>query len=232
MKSALLILGLLVTAAAPAHAQNDDRRTRAKILVTEGLRAQDEGRYDDAIARYQEAFRLLPHPEILFNLGQAYRLAGDDENALAYYRRYLAADPEGRVVADAKRWVAELEAAIDARRRARPRDRGRPFRIAGIASGGAGVVTIAIGIGFGVKARNISDDLSQQEVAWTEATLARQDQGRRAEKTMYVCAGLGAAAIVAGGVLYVVGMKKTEASLTIAPSVDGETVGLVAVGTF
>ena len=232
MRALYLVILLAVLAPRPAHA--DDKRSRAKHHVTEGLRAQDAGRYDEAIAHYNEAYRLVPHPEILFDLGQAYRLAGDEDSALVYYRRYLAADPEGRVVEEARRWIAELEAAIDAREQAAAaaaaarRDRGRPLRIAGLASGGVGVVLVAVSVKLGVDARRISDELSQHEGAWTDAVLARQDEGERAERSMFVCAGAGAAALVAGGVLYLLGSRDA----VVAPQVDGETVGLVAAGRF
>jgi len=240
----VLLLVLLVPRVAPAQ---DDaaRRALAKHHVAEGLRAQDAGRYDQAIAHYQEAYRLVPHPEILFNLGQAYRLGGDDDNALVYYRRYLAADPDGRVVDDARRWVAELEAAIAVRDQAAaaaearaaaarpPPDRGRPLRIAGLASGAAGVISIGVAVKFGFDARGISDDLSQQDGAWTDAILARQDEGRRAERTMFVCAGIGAVAVIAGGVLYAIGHRSApEGAIVVGPILDGDTTGVAAVGRF
>jgi hypothetical protein len=60
---------------APAPA-NVGAREAARQLVDEGIAAQDAGDYDTAIARYMRAFALDPHPVLLFNVGQAHRLAG------------------------------------------------------------------------------------------------------------------------------------------------------------
>jgi tetratricopeptide (TPR) repeat protein len=97
---------LVVLAASPARA--DPLTDQAKRDVAAGLAAQSAGRYDEAIALYKKAFDAVPHPEIAFDLGQAYRLKGDADTALGYYRRYLAVAPNGRVARDARHWVAEL----------------------------------------------------------------------------------------------------------------------------
>jgi len=105
-----LVVAAIAAAAAPAH--GDPVKDQAKRDVSAGLAAQGAGHYDEAIALYNKAYEAVPHPEILFDLGQAYRLKGDAETALGYYRRYLAVEPKGRVAADAKRWMAELEKLI------------------------------------------------------------------------------------------------------------------------
>ncbi|HEX3762143.1 MAG TPA: tetratricopeptide repeat protein [Kofleriaceae bacterium] len=102
----ILATGVLVLSARPACA--DELTDQAKRDVAAGLAAQKAGHYDEAIALYKKAFDAIPHPEIVFDLGQAYRLKGDAETALGYYRRYLAVEPNGRVARDARHWVAEL----------------------------------------------------------------------------------------------------------------------------
>jgi tetratricopeptide (TPR) repeat protein len=106
------ILGLLVLVWLVASSSADTLTDQAKRDVTAGLAAQSEGRYDDAIALYKRAYDAVPHPEILFDLAQAYRLKGDAETALGLYQRYVAVEPRGRVAADARRWVAELEKIV------------------------------------------------------------------------------------------------------------------------
>lgn len=110
----LLLLGSLA-------ARADDLKDQAKRDVSAGLTAQSAGRYDEAIALYKKAYAAIPHPELLFNLGQAYRLKGDVETALEYYRRYLAAEPSGRVAGDANRWVSELGKRLADRKREQDR---------------------------------------------------------------------------------------------------------------
>jgi tetratricopeptide (TPR) repeat protein len=109
---ALMALAALAIVTCPARAEEGDLKARAKQHVNQGLIAQDEHRYDDAIAAYDQAYELVPHPEILFNLGQVYRLKGDHAASLHYYRKYLAVDGKGRVAPEAKRWIAKLEKMV------------------------------------------------------------------------------------------------------------------------
>jgi hypothetical protein len=101
------LIGVVLVLAAPA-ARADDRKDQARRDVAAGLAAQGAGHYDEAIALYKRAYEAIPHPELLFNLGQACRLKGDAEAALGYYRRYLAAEPNGRAAGDAQRWIDAL----------------------------------------------------------------------------------------------------------------------------
>lgn len=87
MKIALvitLIAALHTTAAAEPTAEDH---------FNKGQEAYDRGDYSVAIGEWQESFRLSGENALLFNLAQAYRLHGDCENALATYRRFVAADP-------------------------------------------------------------------------------------------------------------------------------------------
>ena len=75
----------------PSHT---DRQT-AKALVNQGIAAQNAKDYDKAVELYNKAFALIPHPILLFNIGQAHRLAGRLDRAVTFYERYLANDPNG-----------------------------------------------------------------------------------------------------------------------------------------
>src|SRR5262245_57508804 len=119
MRLPKLIVVLLLLGSLAARA--DDLKDQARRDVSAGMTAQTAGHYDEAIALYKKAYAAIPHPEILFNLGQAYRLKGDAETALDYYRRYLAAEPSGRAAGDANRWVTELGKQIADRKREQDR---------------------------------------------------------------------------------------------------------------
>lgn len=126
MRLPRLIVVLLLVGSVAARA--DDLKDQARRDVSAGLAAQSAGRYDEAIALYKKAYAAIPHPEILFDLGQAYRLKGDAEAALDYYRRYLAAEPGGRAAGDANRWVAELGKQLADRKRELDRKAGDSAR--------------------------------------------------------------------------------------------------------
>jgi tetratricopeptide (TPR) repeat protein len=105
----LVIAGFLCTSAV-AFADNavDEARQKARAHFRAGTAFYEVGGYDRAIVEYEEAYRLLPLPELLFNLGQAARLKGDVKLAAAYYRRFLEAKPTGELTDEARARLREL----------------------------------------------------------------------------------------------------------------------------
>lgn len=98
---AALIVAVLgvVAAGAPAAADEPadaELETRARELIDSGQRHFDVGEYDEAIADYREAYRLVPRPGVLYNLGQAFRLKGDCLTASRMYRNYLRVEPASK----------------------------------------------------------------------------------------------------------------------------------------
>jgi tetratricopeptide (TPR) repeat protein len=116
MRAAAILLALLV--ALPARADTAVEKARAHYRTGEAhFRA---GRYDEAIAEYQAAYALANRPELLFNIGSAYRKkaeqthdAADKRAAVDYYRRYLGADPAARAAADATVYIHSLERELE-----------------------------------------------------------------------------------------------------------------------
>jgi len=92
---------LAVRAQAPAEAAGDDQeaRTRAKALFETGVAAYEAGRYEDALASFQEAFRVRPHPLVRVNIANCYDKLGKPLEALFHFEQFNAADvgsPEQR----------------------------------------------------------------------------------------------------------------------------------------
>lgn len=98
MRLASVLLALtLGGGAAPALAQSkpDPNEERAKELYQNGAMLYEEGRYDDAIVAWQEAYRLSERAELLFNIANAQERLGKYQDALdtlGRYRAYAAAD--------------------------------------------------------------------------------------------------------------------------------------------
>lgn len=94
----LLIRGTTVDAQ-PTPASPDfpseNQRAEAEQLTDEAIAAQEAQDYDTAIELYKKAYQRVPHPVLLFNIGQTNRLAGNLVEAELFYRRYLERDPEG-----------------------------------------------------------------------------------------------------------------------------------------
>src|SRR5437763_9653144 len=55
------------------------------------------GTYDEAIAEYEEAYRLKPHPNVLYNIAQAYERLLDYAQSVVWFERYLAEAPKDAV---------------------------------------------------------------------------------------------------------------------------------------
>jgi tetratricopeptide (TPR) repeat protein len=87
MRTLLLSLALLVST---AHA---DDKARAKALYETGLKHYNLAEYDLAIKAWKESYLLSKRPLLLFNLGQAYRLAGDCTQAMTFYDSYQREEP-------------------------------------------------------------------------------------------------------------------------------------------
>jgi tetratricopeptide (TPR) repeat protein len=70
-----------------------DDRAVAKKLYDDGLRHYNVAEYADAIAAWKQAYLLAKKPILLFNIGQAYRLAGDCKQAVTFYDSYEREEP-------------------------------------------------------------------------------------------------------------------------------------------
>lgn len=68
------------------------------------------GDYAHAITEIELAYKLDPRSEHLFNLAVAYQNNAQRDKAIEYYRRYLAAAPDGKLVVDAERYLYKLQA--------------------------------------------------------------------------------------------------------------------------
>lgn len=103
-----LLLSLLV---ASAHAGDDD--ARARELYENGAILYDEGRYEDAVAAWSEAYRLSNRPGLLFNIANAEERLGRYQEALDHLNRYRAfAEESERETLD--RRIANLERRLEA----------------------------------------------------------------------------------------------------------------------
>lgn len=57
----------------PGPSQEDLQRQEAATLFREGSMYYELGQYEDAIPKFEAAWKLAPEPQLLFNLGQAHR---------------------------------------------------------------------------------------------------------------------------------------------------------------
>jgi tetratricopeptide (TPR) repeat protein len=90
-----VLCSLLVVAAASTSSLADDKadKAKAKALYDEGLKHYNLAEWPDAIKAWKESYILSKKPLLLFNIGQAYRLAGDCKQAQTFYDSYQREEP-------------------------------------------------------------------------------------------------------------------------------------------
>lgn len=101
--------GVLVLVLVCQPARADDKLATAREHYRAATAAYEVGQFDEAIKEFSEAYKLKTDPTILFNLAQAYRLAGRKQDALRQYRMYLVKVPNAPNRAEVEQRIAELE---------------------------------------------------------------------------------------------------------------------------
>jgi tetratricopeptide (TPR) repeat protein len=91
---ARLALSVLLLTAASSSARADDERTEAKAHTDLGRVAFGRGDFRKALDEFLQAYDAAPVPELLYNIGRCQGELGLREQAIASYRKYLAARPD------------------------------------------------------------------------------------------------------------------------------------------
>ncbi len=98
---AVAVVVAVVAAGVPARSSEQSVETpqaeSAKAHYDKAQQLYATGNYDEAIAEYQEAYRLKPHPNVLYNIAQAYERLLDYAQSVVWFERYLAEAPKDAV---------------------------------------------------------------------------------------------------------------------------------------
>ncbi|MEM6368490.1 MAG: TonB-dependent receptor [Myxococcota bacterium] len=117
---------LVITMARPAFA---DSKADARRYFQRGMALIDQGKFSAGITQLEKAYEIRPHPNVLFNIGQAYASAGKLRDAVRYFERYLSFDPPD--AAKVRGVIRDLKQRIALRRMVaramRAIDGGRPL---------------------------------------------------------------------------------------------------------
>jgi tetratricopeptide (TPR) repeat protein len=73
--------------------KDSDEERAARSLFTAGTIAFKEGRYEDALANFEQAYRLSRHAELLFNVGLVNERLFRFQQSIEAYEEYLSALP-------------------------------------------------------------------------------------------------------------------------------------------
>jgi hypothetical protein len=93
-----LAVGLAMVAPARlAHAGDDkpskEQLDQAKAAFAEGKTLHDAGKLTEAVEKFKESYRLSKNPLLLYNIGLTLDEAGQKDNALLYYRKFISDAP-------------------------------------------------------------------------------------------------------------------------------------------
>src|SRR5947209_2844121 len=113
------LFGLVAVALVPARAYAEPTPQAVKAAkqhYLDGKKFQDAGNYDAAIVEYDAAYKLAPRPQLLFNIGQCWRLKGDKQKAIEAYDAFLNAAPDDPVANDAREYLTTLKLRIEVER--------------------------------------------------------------------------------------------------------------------
>jgi tetratricopeptide (TPR) repeat protein len=108
----LLLIAFGLAAVGPARAGDPASLQRARKLAAQGQVEYALGHHDQALRKFEEAFRNEPVPSLLFNIAQCYRLLGNLKQAATTYRSFLRSDPDNPNVARAQSLLGEVERAL------------------------------------------------------------------------------------------------------------------------
>ena len=133
-----MLVAALLAGAGPARAEDAQK---ARELFQQGTTYYDLGQFDKAIEAWQAGYREKADPGFLYNIAQAYRVAGDPQKAIFFYKGYLRNSPKAHNRVEVEQKIAALQKQIDdpgrqagdaaadgARRRRRARRRRPPRR--------------------------------------------------------------------------------------------------------
>jgi tetratricopeptide (TPR) repeat protein len=107
---------------------------------------------------------------------------------------------------------------------------GRNLRIAGLLSGGTALIAFSVGIGFGLRAQGIDDELSRPMAPYSRDKEADGKRANQIAITGYVSS---AVLLAVGATLYLLGESRDrhERSVAIAPVVSEQLTGLAISGS-
>lgn len=216
---ATLLAALCTLAPGPAVGAEltSEAKAQARVKFSEGNAAYEQGKFREALKFFEAAYELAPLPGFLFNVAQCHRQLGDFSQAASAYRRYLSlSEKEPANAAMVKDLIAEMDS------KARQQTASRTAVGKSVASAKAtpkdrpeAASAKSAELRDGVKpatAKRPLDIRTSRSMAIEQNTLPpaavpgapTPEVQQPVTRKWWLWAGVGAAALVAGGVIYAV----------------------------
>jgi len=209
-------LAAVLLAVGVAHA-DDAADARAHFAKGNGHYAV--GEFEQAGVEYQEAFKLRQDPALLYNAAQAYRLAGttqSQQKALILYKNYLMFFPQQSNVPSVRKQIAALEEARRAGRTTPPEPAPPPAPEPTPAPAPAPIVKQT-------PPPNPPSVPETKRAAVAPVTPPAHDASRPLHKKPWLWITVGAAAVVAAGVVTTVVILEDRKPWRTSPDVGPGT---------
>ncbi len=230
---------------------------RSEAMTTARARMAERD-YDAAIAAYHRAYEASEDPEIVYEIAQAHRLAGQVEEAIAEYGRYLEIAIDGARASDALAHQQQLEAELESRpegegerrregdvapapasaeRDTAPSSSGwSGMRIAGLSSLGVAGISAGASVFFGAAARSAQRAVEDEDVAWSAELDDEVSKGEAAQRNLIIATAVSGVALVAGGALLYLDLRSdaetSRRSVTLSPTFSPSSAGFAVRGRF
>jgi len=103
----LAVVALLGARVARAQVPNDPEK--AKVLFQDAMRHYNIGEFGLAASKFIDAYKAMPDPTFLYNAAQAYRLGGQHQKALFFYKSYLRDAPNAPNREEVEKRIEQLK---------------------------------------------------------------------------------------------------------------------------
>lgn len=116
--ASILVACVVLLAALPVHADkktsasSSEAQARGHFVIAE--KAFNIGRFDEALTSYEAAYDAKPLAGFLFNMAQCHRHLGQAQQAVFFYQRYLALDPQTPNRPLVEQLIVEQQEKLDA----------------------------------------------------------------------------------------------------------------------
>lgn len=106
-----LQLPVVAAAQGTGHLSEEDE-ARIVELVESARKDYNQGFFQESLEKFQQAYELLPHPDLLYRIALSHERLGNDEQAVRYYREFLRQVPDAPESRRIQRTIEVIEGRL------------------------------------------------------------------------------------------------------------------------